>query len=337
MFGNGTDPPSLTHTSDHAGNTEAEGNRRCDTVGKLLALIIVLRGVPAETTLEDEVIGDANAGVDGQPVGDEVHKVLQDELEVRIAGDGNGERDTRGEESPDETRNTLGPATEHLEGQGDGVDVGAVVGDDGEGEDDQAELAESTEGLEDGIDQATVTGGFPTSHVLVVSAIDFDGGDDGDTEEFGEDEGNDQTEPGGEEDLAATAVRGLVDSVVGGIAGPACRETVDGRTERQTIAQLRNSDVHGQVDKVTRVGEAAHHDPEHNKGGDPTVELVGMNDLVSGKGDEQGAEGDDEDTGVTGDSSVHSVEELRTDDGVGRRPTDTGNDVKDGDYLRQPN
>lgn len=251
VFGNGTDPPGLTHTSDHADNTEAEGNSGSDAVGKLFTLVIVRRDVTAEATLKDEVIGDADTGVDSQPIGDEVHEVLQDNLEVRISGNGNGERDTRGEEGPDETGNPLSPAAEHLEGQGDGVDVGAVVGDDGKGEDDKAELAESTEGLEDGIDQATVTRGIPASHVLVVSAVYFDGGDDGDTEEFGENKGNDQTEPGGEEDLAATAVCGLVDSVVGGIAGPACRETIDGRTEGQAITQLRNSDVHGEVDEVT--------------------------------------------------------------------------------------
>lgn len=82
------------------------------------------------------------------------------------------------------------------------------------------------------------------------------------------------------------------------------------------------------------MGEAAHHDEEHNAGGDPTVELVGVNDLVSGEGDEQGAEGNDEDTSVTGDSSVHSVEKLRANNGVGSRPTDTGNDVEDGDYEK---
>jgi hypothetical protein len=82
------------------------------------------------------------------------------------------------------------------------------------------------------------------------------------------------------------------------------------------------------------VGEAAQHDEEHNAGRDPAVEFVVVDDLVSGEGDEQGAEGNDEDTGVTGDSSVHSVEKLCANNGIGRRPTDTGNDVKDGDYEK---
>lgn len=76
------------------------------------------------------------------------------------------------------------------------------------------------------------------------------------------------------------------------------------------------------------MGEATEHDEEDDESGDPAPVLVGVHDLVSGKGDEESSKGNDEDTGVTRNIPVDRVEELGTDDGVGSRPTDTGDDVQ---------
>jgi hypothetical protein len=57
-----------------------------------------------------------------------------------------------------------------------------------------------------------------------------------------------------------------------------------------------------------------------------------VHELISGEGDEECAEGDDQDTGESGDVAVDGVEELRADDGVGSGPTDTCDDVEDGDW-----
>lgn len=333
MLGDGTSPPLLTHTDNNTDNTEAEGCDSSNTMGKLLALVVVLRVVSSEAALEDEVVGDGDGSVNGQPVGDQVHEVLQNSLEVGVAGDGNGERGTGSQEGPDETGNALGVAAQDLEGQRDGVDVGAVVGNDGESKNDETELAKSTERVEDGSDQATVTGGQVTIHVLVV-ITDSGSSVNSNTQKLGEDQGDDQTEPGGEEDLAAATVRGLINSVVRSITGPTGSETVDGRSKGQAGAELGSAMSHRKVAESTRVGKGTQNNDKHNAGRDPAPVLVNVNNLVSGEGDEQGAEGHDEDTSVTGDSAVDSVKHLRTNNGVGSRPTDTGNDVEDGDYEK---
>lgn len=336
MLGNRSDKPRLAHTSDHTGDTEAEGNRRGDTDRQLIPLVVDLRTVTAEAALEDEVIGRSDTGVNGQPVGDEVHEVLEDGLEVGVTGDGDSEGDAGGEESPDETGHALRVAAQDLQGQGDGVDVGAVVGDNGQGQDDQAELAETTQRLEDGTDQTAVTGLGVASGVLVVSIVEGGCGHHGDTQELSEEQGDDQTNPGGDEDLAAAAVGGLVDGVIGSVAGPAGSEAVHGRAEGETASKLGGTDAHGDVDKVAGVGEGAQHYEEHDEGGDPAVLLILVDDLVTGEGDEEGAEGDDQDTGETRDGTVDSVQQLRTHDGIGSGPADAGQDVEEGDYRRKP-
>lgn len=72
-------------------------------------------------------------------------------------------------------------------------------------------------------------------------------------------------------------------------------------------------------------------DHKHNKGWDPTPVLVCVDDLVSGECDEEGADGDDEDTGETRYVGVYCDNELSTNDGVGSRPAYAGEDVEDSD------
>lgn len=335
MQSNRTNIPRLAHAGDHTGDTEAECNSRSDTDRQLIGLVVDLWTVAAEAALEDEVVGDGDTGVDSQPVGDEVHEVVEDGLEVGVAGDGDGEGDAGGKEGPDEARHALRVARQDLQGQGDGVDVGAVVGDDGQGQDDETELAEAAERLEDGADQAAVVGRVVAQVVLVVVVVEGSGGHDGDAQHLREEQRDDQAQPGGKEDLAAAAVGGLVDGVVGGVAGPAGREAVHGRAEGETAAHFRGADFHGEVDKVARVGEHAQHDEEDDEGRDPAVLFILVDDLVAGESDEQRAEGDDEDTGVARDGAVDSVQQLRAHDGISSGPADAGQDVENGDWVRE--
>lgn len=82
MLGNRTDPPGLTHTSDHTSNAKAERNTGSNSMGQLIGLVVVLCMVATEATLEDKMVRYGDAGVNSQPVGDKVHKVLQNGLEV---------------------------------------------------------------------------------------------------------------------------------------------------------------------------------------------------------------------------------------------------------------
>lgn len=75
------------------------------------------------------------------------------------------------------------------------------------------------------------------------------------------------------------------------------------------------------------MGEQSEDDHEDDEGGNPTVVLVQMDDLVSGESDEKGADGDDQDACISRNVGVHSIEKLGTDDGVGGGPAQTGENV----------
>ena len=61
-----------------------------------------------------------------------------------------------------------------------------------------------------------------------------------------------------------------------------------------------------------------------------------MHNLVPEKGHEEGAESDDQDTGIARDIGVHSIDELRADDGVHGGPSDASQDIEKGDQLHSP-
>lgn len=68
MDRNASHVPNLTHASDHARNTTAEGQDSGNARREALGMIIVLRPVSFHATLEVKVVGEGDAFVDGQPV-----------------------------------------------------------------------------------------------------------------------------------------------------------------------------------------------------------------------------------------------------------------------------
>lgn len=67
---------------------------------------------------------------------------------MAVAWDGDGAVHKSADEGPDETRDGLGPTTQQLQTEGQAVDIGAVVRDDTEGQNDKTELAKAAEGWE---------------------------------------------------------------------------------------------------------------------------------------------------------------------------------------------
>jgi len=228
VLGNWSSEPYLGHSSNHTGDTEAEGSDGSDSGWKGLGVCVVFWVVRVHGLAEDKVLSERDAFVDGEPVSDEIHEVLEDALEVRVSWDGDGDVDTGCDSDPDEARDLLGPSSENLEGEGDAVDVWDVVADDGEGEDDEAELAESSEWVEeDGGEKTTGSRCGVSVGVLVDSSVGGSGSVDGCTKELGEEEWEDETGKDGEEETGAVGSLWLVDSVVGSVAGPASSDTVD--------------------------------------------------------------------------------------------------------------
>lgn len=226
--------------------------------------------VAGEATLEEDVLGDRDALVDGEPVGDEQHEVLKDILEVAVARDGDGAVDDGADEGPDEAGHPLGGAREHLQREGHRVDVRAVVGDDGEREDDQAELTESAERWDEhSCEEATDAGGVVAIHVGVVAAVGSHGGADSSTEHLCEDERERQTSEGPEEDRHARTVDGLVDSVVCGVGGPPSAESKDGRSEGENSTSFGLSSAHWEIFELARARKLTQDDQEDDETWDP--------------------------------------------------------------------
>lgn len=95
---------------------------------------------------------------------------------MRVTWNGNSNVDAGSDEGPAVTWDSLGPATENLHGQGNGVDVGAVVGDDGERKHDEAEFAKSSKWWEENSGEKSTRAGSIISLLIdVVTAVDLSG------------------------------------------------------------------------------------------------------------------------------------------------------------------
>ena len=326
----GTGKPDLGHAENGTHDTETESDDGSDAWRQGAGVCVGLRAVPLESAAEDEVLGQGDALVDGQPVADDQHEVLQPGLEVVVAGDRDGDVSAGGEEHPDETGHTLALVGKHLEGERHRVDVGAVVGNDGQGEHDDAELAEAAErGYEDRRQETTNT--RVEVGVEVVGVRDSRRHDGG-TEELGEDQGDQETAEGPKEDALLGAVDGLVDSVVSGIRGPASRESVHGSREGEDGASLGRPGRQGKsAGELARVGELAEYDQEDDQARNPRPALVHVHDLVAEGADQQGRDGDDEDARPARDVAVNSMDQLSADNDVDRGPSDASKNVEDSD------
>ena len=144
---------------------------------------------------------------------------------MAVAWDGDGAVDHRADEGPDEAWYGLRPAAEQLQAEGHAVDVGAIVRDDAEGQDDEAELAEAAEGREEhGRGKAADAGLFVANCVAGVDWVERRRCD-GQTEHFSETEGEDETAICPGEGLDAGDGYGLVYRVIGCVTRPACPES----------------------------------------------------------------------------------------------------------------
>lgn len=162
---------------------------------------------------------------------------------MRVARDGDGAVDDGGDEGPDEARHELGVVRDGLQREGDGVDVGTVVADDGEGEDHDTERAEVAESRhEDLVEQAAdVVFGIG---VRVGRVVDRRGADRG-AEHHAEAEWEEEPDEGIGKYLDPADVDGLVTAVVGGVGAPARGETEDRRREGQNRSGLAGPGAHG--------------------------------------------------------------------------------------------
>ena len=148
----------------------------------------MLRAIAREAALEDDVLGQGDALVNSKPVADQQHEILQDRLEVAVAWDSDRAVNDRADEGPDETGNALGDARKELQGQRDGVDIRAVVGNDGEGEDDEAELSKAAKGWDEhSSEEATDAGGL-IAGVVGVGLVQRDGRCNSGTQHLSEEE-----------------------------------------------------------------------------------------------------------------------------------------------------
>lgn len=79
---------------------------------------------------------------------DQQHEVLKNLREVAVAWDSNSAVYEGADECPDKTRYGLRPATQQLQTEGHAVDIGAIVRDNAESQNDKTKLAEAAKGWE---------------------------------------------------------------------------------------------------------------------------------------------------------------------------------------------
>ena len=117
MESNRTDPPDLRHAGHHTSDAATEREHGGDARREASRLVVEIGVVTLHATLEDEVLGERDALVDCEPVSDHVHEVLEDRLEVAVAGNSNRDVGTSADCSPDESRDALGPVCQDLHSQ----------------------------------------------------------------------------------------------------------------------------------------------------------------------------------------------------------------------------
>ena len=167
--------PDLSHAHNRTEDAEAESCDSGEAGWELGRSKIVSRNVAVDAVSEEEVLRKGDSFVNGKPISlegvshaqrdegscptyNQQHEIGQDRGEVRVSWNGNGNVDQSANESPDESGNTLSPSSKDLQGERDGVNVGAVVGNDGQCENDQAELSEFTQRSEEHLaKEATVS------------------------------------------------------------------------------------------------------------------------------------------------------------------------------------
>lgn len=156
---------------------------------------------------------------------------------------------------------------------------------------------------------------------------------DGQAQHFREAEREDQAGVGPGEGLDARDGDGLVDGVVGGIAGPTRPEPEHGRGEAEDGACFGGAGVHGQIGEFARVGEFAEDDEEDDEAGDPGPEFVGVDHLVAEQGDQEGRCRDDDDARISWHVRVDRIDQLCAHDHVDGRPAHASQAVEDCDHL----
>lgn len=327
----------MAHTANHASHTEAESHDSCDTRRQFAWLIVVRRVVASKSTLVEEVVGERDALVNGKPITDEVHEVIQHGLEVGVAWDGDCDIHTGGDACPDEAGHLSRPAGKHHDGQGHGVDVRAVVGDDAESKHHETEFAEVAERREeDGSEETTGAASGVTSCIDVIAAVDVSCGHNRYAKHLSEEKRNDQAKPGPEEHLAAGLVRWLVNGVVGCVGSPAGCESVNHRSERENAAKLGSANFPWDVLEVAAVRKNAQNDEEDDGSRYPAPEFVGVHNLIPKQCHQERAHCDDNNSSIPWNVIVHSIEQLRTDNGVDGRPANACQHIEDGNELHTP-
>ena len=78
----------------------------------------------------------------------------------------------------------------------------------------------------------------------------------------------------------------------------------------------------------TRVSKLSKDDEEDNEAGNPTPELVCVDNLVSEQRYNECGDRNDQDTSKSWYITVHSVQQLGTDDGINRRPANACKDIE---------
>lgn len=156
QLGNGTDVPVLRHAENCAGPTDEECDEGCNAHGKFGRIVPGVPVVPAAQA-EDETLFENDGDPDRDPVPHKCEEVGEDLGQVAPPCQRADDVDDDANGVPDSARYLLRVAAEDLEVDAGGVCRGDGVGDQAEGDDYGAELAESVQRAEPFDDEGSCT------------------------------------------------------------------------------------------------------------------------------------------------------------------------------------
>lgn len=248
----------------------------------------------------------------------EVHEVIKHGLEMRVPWNSDCNVNARTHGCPNKPRHALCPlSTQNLDCQTDRVDVWTVVRDDTQGEDHKAELAEAAKGSEKySGKKASSSRSSISVCILVLAVVERGSGHNGNSEHLSEEQGDDEANPYGKEDLRPGLIAGLVDCVVCCVTGPSCRKTINHTSKAEHASHFAGAHTHWDVDEISRMREDTKDDDEDDGGRDPRPEFVEMDNLVAEEGNKQRTESNDDNASVAGNIVVDGIDHLGADDRI---------------------
>ncbi len=123
----------------------------------------------------------------------------------------------------------------------------------------------------------------------------------------------------------------MVDAIISRKTSPASSKTKHRGGKREDRTDFGDAHAHRQIRELSGVGKLAEYNQEGDEAGDPTPELVGVDDLVAEQRHDECCRRNDDDARKPWHAVVHRIQQLGADNHVDGGPPDARKNVEYGD------